>query len=58
MGTGFLYNMVRIITGTLIEVGAGKRDPGSVPALLLSKRREQAGYTVPAQGLALVQVDY
>ena len=58
VGTGFLYNMVRIITGTLIEVGAGKRDPGSVPALLLSKRREQAGYTVPAQGLALVQVDY
>jgi tRNA pseudouridine38-40 synthase len=58
VGTGFLYNMVRIITGTLIEVGVGKRDAGTVPALLQSKRREETGYTVPAHGLALVQVGY
>ncbi|NRA96126.1 MAG: tRNA pseudouridine(38-40) synthase TruA [Planctomycetes bacterium] len=58
VGTGFLYNMVRIITGTLIEVGVGKRGAETVPALLRSKQREETGYTVPAHGLALVHVGY
>lgn len=58
VGTGFLYNMVRIIVGTLIEVGVGKRDAASLPELLTSKRREETGYTVPPHGLALVEVGY
>jgi len=58
VGTGFLYNMVRIITGTLLEVGVGRRDPDSIPLLLAEKRRASSGYTVPAHGLALVEVHY
>lgn len=57
-GTGFLYNMVRIITGTLIEVGLGRRSADSVPALLGSKQRSESGYTVPPHGLALIHVMY
>ena len=56
-GDGFLYNMVRIIVGTLIEVGQGKRDADSIPALFGAKR-EEAGYLVPAQGLCLTEVNY
>ena len=56
-GNGFLYNMVRILTGTLIEVGQGKRSPESIPALFGGKR-ENAGYLVPAQGLCLMEVNY
>ena len=56
-GNGFLYNMVRIMVGTLLEIGTGKRDPGSVPALF-GQTREQAGYLVPAQGLCLMEVTY
>ena len=56
-GSGFLYNMVRILTGTLIEVGQGKRDPEQIPALFGGKR-EDAGYLVPAQGLCLMEVNY
>ena len=56
-GDGFLYNMVRIIVGTLIEVGLGKRDAGSIPGLFGAKR-EEAGYLVPAQGLCLMEVTY
>ena len=57
-GTGFLQNMVRILTGTLLEVGQGKRTPESVKAALEAKDRSQAGYTAPPQGLCLMRVDY
>lgn len=56
-GNGFLYNMVRIMVGTLIEVGLGQRDPDSIP-LLFGAKREAAGYLVPAQGLCLMEVTY
>ena len=57
-GNGFLQNMVRIITGTLIEVGLGKREADSVKETLEQKDRTQAGYTVSPKGLALVEVNY
>ena len=57
-GNGFLYNMIRILTGTLIEVGLGKRKPEEMEALLASKNREEAGFTAPAQGLCLMSVFY
>lgn len=56
-GNGFLYNMVRIMVGTLLEVGLHKREPNSIPSLFGGKR-EEAGYTVPAQGLCLMEVNY
>ncbi len=56
-GNGFLYNMVRILVGTLLEVGRGQRDPDSIPALFGAKR-EVAGFLVPAQGLCLMEVEY
>ena len=56
-GDGFLYNMVRIMVGTLIEVGMNKRDADSIPTLFGGKR-EDAGYLVPAQGLCLMEVNY
>ena len=55
--TTFLYNMVRIMVGTLIEVGCGERLPESIPALFGSER-QNAGYLVPAQGLCLMEVEY
>ena len=57
-GTGFLQNMVRILVGTLLEVGFGKRPAEQMPAILESRDRTQAGYTVPPQGLCLMKVDY
>jgi len=57
-GDGFLRHMVRTIAGTLVEVGAGRRHPGSVAGTLNSKDRSQAGPTAPAQGLFLVRVSY
>lgn len=57
-GDGFLYNMVRIITGTLIEIGKGRRRPEDIPIILKSKVREEAGPTVTSQGLFLVKVNY
>lgn len=57
-GDGFLYNMVRIIVGTLLEVGMGKRPAESVSAVLAVKNRELAGFTAPAQGLMLWEVRY
>jgi tRNA pseudouridine38-40 synthase len=57
-GDGFLYNMVRAITGTLVEVGQGKRTPDSLAALLAAGRRAHAGQTAPPQGLFLVRVGY
>lgn len=58
IGDGFLYNMVRILTGTLLEVGTGWRKPGEMAELLLKKDRALAGKTVPAHGLYLWQVFY
>jgi len=55
---GFLYNMVRAIAGTLVEVGRGVRAPESIETLLRGGNRSQAGPTAPAQGLFLVRVDY
>lgn len=57
-GDGFLYNMVRIMAGTLIEAGRGERDAESVREALRSKNRENAGFTAPAQGLFLKEVSY
>lgn len=56
-GTGFLYNMVRIIAGTLMEVGSCKREPEQIPIILEAKDRKAAGPTAPANGLMLVQYD-
>ena len=56
-GNGFLYNMVRILVGTLVEVGMGQRSPESMEALFGGKR-EQAGFLAPAQGLCLMEVMY
>lgn len=55
---GFLYNMVRIIVGTLLEVGLGQRAPESIPAILESRQRSQAGETAPPEGLCLLEVRY
>ena len=57
-GEGFLYNMVRILTGTLVEVGEGKRRADSMAAVLASLDRKNAGPTAPAQGLMLWDVEY
>lgn len=57
-GDGFLQHMIRILTGTLLEVGYGKRNAESIPILIDAKERAQAGFTVPAQGLCLESIDY
>lgn len=57
-GEGFLRHMVRIMTGTLVEVGSGQRDAGSMPAVLDARNREAAGKTAPPHGLTLVAVRY
>ncbi|WP_058305702.1 tRNA pseudouridine(38-40) synthase TruA [Gracilibacillus massiliensis] len=57
-GTGFLYNMVRIIVGTLLEVGLNKRNPDDILQIISQKDRSQAGNTAPAQGLYLWEVSY
>ena len=56
-GNGFLHNMVRILVGTLVEVGRGERTPDSIPKLFGGKRAE-AGFLAPAQGLCLMEVFY
>jgi tRNA pseudouridine38-40 synthase len=58
VGNGFLYNMVRILTGTLLEVGTGKRRPEEIVDILDQKDRRFAGKTAPAQGLYLWKVFY
>ena len=57
-GDGFLYNMVRIIAGTLIEIGSGQRSADEIPDILASHDRSRAGFTAPAQGLSLWSVEY
>jgi len=57
-GNGFLYNMVRILVGTLLSVGRGTLAPEDITGILRSRVRENAGETVPAKGLCLMEVEY
>ena len=57
-GNGFLYNMVRIITGTLVSVGGGKINPADMTGIIASRDRERAGITAPPEGLCLKEVYY
>ena len=57
-GDGFLYHMVRILTGTLVEVGLHQREAREMPAILASRDRSRAGFTAPAKGLILWEVRY
>ena len=57
-GNGFLYNMVRIIVGTLIRVGRGFYEPEEVKEILEAKKRTAAGVTAPPQGLFLMEIEY
>lgn len=57
-GDGFLYNMVRIMTGTLVEVGLGRRTPASMASVIEGGDRRLAGHTAPPEGLYLVKVFY
>ena len=57
-GNGFLYNMVRIIAGTLVEVGRGHIKPEEVAGIIAAKDRAKAGSTAPARGLRLVEIEY
>ena len=57
-GNGFLYNMVRIIAGTLIKVGAGEIQPEEIPVILEAKDRSAAGPTAPAKGLTMIGLEY
>lgn len=57
-GNGFLYNMVRIIAGTLMEVGQGKRTPESMAEIMEARERSAAGPTAPARGLTLIRYEF
>ena len=57
-GNGFLYNMVRIIAGTLIRVGGGELAPEEIPLILEKKDRAAAGPTAPAHGLTMIGLEY
>lgn len=57
-GNGFLYNMVRIIAGTLVDVGLGNIEPKEIVSIIEGKDRAKAGKTLPPQGLYLVKVEY
>lgn len=57
-GNGFLYNMVRIIAGTLVEIGKGKYQPEKIADILEACDRQMAGPTLPARGLTLIQYDF
>ena len=57
-GNGFLYNMVRIIAGTLVDVGIGKVEPSDIEKIIESKERSNAGKTLQPQGLYLLKVEY
>lgn len=58
MGSGFLYNMVRLMAGTLLEIGRGKKDPIWVKQILDSGERVTPGPKLPAKGLTLIQIQY
>ena len=57
-GEGFLRHMVRILVGTLVDVGLGRTRAGGISAILAARDRTRAGSTAPAHGLTLVRVDY
>jgi tRNA pseudouridine38-40 synthase len=57
-GNGFLYNMVRILVGTMLEIGSGKRDVSDMLQALERRNRSSAGATAPAHGLCLTRVSY
>ena len=57
-GNGFLYNMVRILAGTIIEVGLNKKEASDIKNIIKSGKREQAGKTMPAKGLTLKKIEY
>lgn len=57
-GNGFMYHMVRILAGTLLEVGCGEKEPEEIPEILKSEERARAGFAVPARGLFLEKVYY
>ena len=57
-GSGFLYNMVRILAGTLLQVGTGERQPDQIPAVLEARDRMAAGPTAPAHGLTMVGIQF
>ena len=57
-GNGFLYNMVRILAGTLIEIGAGKREPEEMTEIIEARDRSRAGATALAKGLVLKEIRY
>ncbi|MBR5316251.1 MAG: tRNA pseudouridine synthase A, partial [Firmicutes bacterium] len=57
-GDGFLYNMVRIIVGTLVDVGQGKKQADSLKEIIASADRQKAGHTAPAEGLYLLEIYY
>ncbi len=57
-GNGFLYNMVRIISGTLVDVGLGKINPEDISKIIKEEKRKNAGKTLPPYGLFLVKVEY
>lgn len=57
-GSGFLWNMVRIIAGTLVDIGRGKYSAGDIPAMIASKDRQCTGATMPPEGLSLEWVKY
>lgn len=57
-GSGFLYNMVRIIAGTLVQVGLGRLKAEEIPNILEAKNREAAGPTAPAHGLTMIGIEY
>jgi tRNA pseudouridine38-40 synthase len=58
IGSGFLYNMVRILVGTLLDVGQGYTDPNSIPVIIEGRNRSLSGKTVPGHGLYLWKVHY
>ena len=57
-GNGFLYNMVRILAGTLINVGFGVTDPAEIPGMIEARDRQAAGPTAPAHGLTMIGIEY
>lgn len=57
-GSGFLYNMVRIIAGTLLDVGRGMLEPKAIPEIMKARNRQAAGPTAPAHGLTMIGIEY